>query len=417
MTALAEALETIAGPDVEAIGVQPSGRMRVASGQHRIASGQHRVASGQHRALTTPSSSQNSAGPTDRTTASGRGVRPAVIALVVLGVVGAGGLYLALRRSADDGGARGSANVPAPLDDSGSASAPGSDSAGASAGNAGSWNGPSGGATDASASSRTPNATASGSAPPPNGSGKNAVAAKGPAAGGEKTTLRGETSARSTRPSTATEPKPKTVADVEDLGEPPPPEEDDPTKNGPGMRPKISAPASSTITLKDVSRAIQRRDGKACRAALAKLTDPPPSDFRVASAHAVCEMVAGNCEGGKREERALKLREGSNPDSVEITAELYCSVNDPDPAVRLRRLSRQLSMFSWFECSYYLPAARASGKVVANDRERMQVGSALSTIAKCYSDRGDCPTARSVLVEAQAFIPAVGLSELNAACR
>jgi hypothetical protein len=128
-------------------------------------------------------------------------------------------------------------------------------------------------------------------------------------------------------------------------------------------------------------------------------------------------MVAGDCEGGKRESRTLAIREGSNPDSVELTSDLYCSVNDPDPVVRLRRLTKQLSLFTWFECSYYLPAARASGKVVANDRDRMAVGSALATIAKCYSDHDDCPTALKILGEAQAFIPKLGISELDAACR
>ena len=398
MTALAEALETIAGPDVEAIGAQPSGRMRVASGQHRIASGQHRAISGQQRVVPSSQSSTPSdraAATTDRTP-RGRAISPGVIAIVlVAGAALAGGGYLVLRRGpADD--ANGSATTPGSADGvipgAGSASAPSNGSA----------------------------VNAAPTSAPANGSPGPSQDSAGPAndSAGDKTAPRGDTArARSTRPTTTGAATPKVVADVDDLGEPPPPEEDDPTKNGPGMRPKVSAPASGTITLKDVSRAIQRRDGKACRAALAKLTDPPPSDFRVASAHAVCEMVAGNCEGGKREERALKVREGSNPDSVEITAELYCSVNDPDPAVRLRRLMRQLSMFSWFECSYYLPAARASGKVVANDRERMQIGSALTTIAKCYSDRGDCTTARSVLGEAQTFIPAVGLSELNAACR
>lgn len=213
---------------------------------------------------------------------------------------------------------------------------------------------------------------------------------------------------------------PPVVADVTDeVGEPSADLADDPTQNGPGMRPTTGGTSAATgaVTLADVNRAIQRRDGKACRAALAKLADPPPSDFRVASAHATCEMVAGNCEGGKRETRALRIREGSNPDSVEISAELWCTVNDPDPAIRLRRLSKQLAMFTWFECSYYLPAARASGKVVANDRERMQVGSALATIAKCYSDHDDCAMARKVLGEAQGFIPALGVSELNAACR
>ena len=41
----------------------------------------------------------------------------------------------------------------------------------------------------------------------------------------------------------------------------------------------------------------------------------------------------------------------------------------------------------------------------------------VATIATCYSHREDCPTALKILGEAQAFIPALGVSELNAACR
>ena len=366
MAALADELEQIAGPAPEPVGSQPSGRMRRVSGEQRMVSGQH-------RALSTSQSSGTGSSSQNATTA--RTERPprrtgAIIALVVLAAgAGAGGLYLAMR---DKGGSEPPTQPPEPTPTSPEPIAP---------------------------SKTSPVETT-------NERGE-------PTIPGNVDYAPGPTAPAPQAPAPKRQAK-KTVTIPDDLGEPAPPPEDDPVMNGPGMAPTAS---SGTITLKDVNRAISRHDGKGCRAALAKLASPPPTDFRVASAHALCEMVAGNCEAGVREERALRVREGSNPDSADITADLYCSVNDPDPAVRLRRLSRQLSMFTWFECSYYLPAARASGKAVSNDRERMQVGSALATIAKCYSDREDCPTARKVLTEAQAFIPALGVSELNAACR
>ena len=58
-------------------------------------------------------------------------------------------------------------------------------------------------------------------------------------------------------------------------------------------------------------------------------------------------MVAGNCEGGLREQRALYAREGTPESSADIIAELYCPVGK-HPVVRLRRLSRQISMSSRF---------------------------------------------------------------------
>ena len=367
MAALADALEAIAGPAPDPIGSQPSGRMRRVSGEQRQISGQYRVIPPSPGA---GSSSQNAT--TARTARQGPGRTLGIVALLVLAAgAGAGALFLAMRDKDD----------PPPQDP------PPQD--------------PTPSPTEKLGESKSPPPTLAAPSDAPNA--PEATPPKPLAPVPKRAT-----------PTTAKRPSPL----PDDLGVPAPPPEDDPVMNGPGMAPTTPPiSATSTVTLKDVNRAISRRDGKACRAALAKLTSPPPTDFRVASAHALCEMVAGNCEGGLREERALRVREGSNPDSAEISAELYCPVDVPDPAVRLRRLSRQLSMFSWFECSYYLPAARASGKVVANDREKMQVGSALATIAKCYSDREDCPTARKVLAEAQVFIPALGVSELNAACR
>lgn len=388
MTALGDALDAVAGPAPEMIGPAPSGRMRMVSGEQRVISGQH------HAIASSPSSVPD----LDRNvTESRRKSRLALLGLVILaGGAGAGALYLATRGG--DHGDRANAGSDAPIErggrDAQDARTP--DVGGGSA------FAPAPPPTSGSATSETVN-------PPP------------PATSEDKTIARPSKVSPQGVPQPAPRNAPKAVADVTDEGGEPPADDDadDPTKNGPGMRPSTgSAPmATGAVTLKDVNLAIQRRDGKACRAGLAKLADPPPSDFRVASAHATCEMVAGNCDGGKRETRALRIREGSSPDSVEMSAELWCTVNDPDPAIRLRRLSRQLALFTWFECSYYLPAARASAKVVANAQERMQVGSALTTIAKCYSDREDCTTARKVLGEAQVLIPALGVSELNAACR
>jgi hypothetical protein len=171
------------------------------------------------------------------------------------------------------------------------------------------------------------------------------------------------------------------------------------------------------VTMDDVSRAIQRRDGKACRAALAQLASPPKTDFRVASLHATCEMIAGNCAGGTQEQRALLVREGSPPGAADISADLYCPLTN-DPVIRLRRLQKQISMFETsLDCDAYLPPLRASARLATTDRDRAIVGSLLATLAKCYSIHGDCATARGVLGEAQVFIPALALNELAAACR
>ena len=177
--------------------------------------------------------------------------------------------------------------------------------------------------------------------------------------------------------------------------------------------------ATSGVTLDTVHAAIKRRDGKACRAALASLTTPPPSDFRVASAHAVCEMIAGNCEGGTREQRALYVREGTPPDSAEIIADLYCPLaTTTDPKVRLRRLAKQIDLFATtFDCDEYLPHARSAAKLVTTDHDKRVVGGVLRDIAFCYSKREDCTTARTILGEAKVFVAGLASNELAAACR
>ena len=396
MTALAEALETIAGPAPETIGPQPSGR-------HRMVSGEQRIISGSYRAQTPAST------PDLKDTEHDRRSVFRLLGLVVLVAVAIAGIVLfATRGRGDDAHAVAGDHDAAVPGDKTVARPPPSD------GSAQSTVAPPNGPSPTEGTSPANDGRMNGNGP------SNGTPPKQPVrANGAAPVLPTEPSAKpGARPAVATGSKPATVADVgDDLGTtPPPPEEDDPVRNGPGMRSRSGDP-DAPITMKDIGRAIQRRDGKACRAGLAKLTTPPPSDFRVASLHATCEMVAGNCEGGKREERSLAVREGSSPASVEISAELYCDVNDPDPKVRLTRLMRQLSMFTWFECSYYLPAARASAKVATDKDERRQVGIALATIATCYSHREDCPTALKILGEAQAFIPALGVSELNAAGR
>ena len=170
-------------------------------------------------------------------------------------------------------------------------------------------------------------------------------------------------------------------------------------------------------SLNDVHKAIQRHDGKKCRKLLDAITSPPPTDFRVASMHAVCEMVAGNCEGGLREQRALYAREGTPESSADIIAELYCPVGK-DPAIRLRRLSRQISMSGpSLDCDFFLAPTRDSAAAASTDADRHTVGVLLSTLATCFSHRGDCDTARKVLGEAQVFIPKLALNELNSRCR
>ncbi|MDB4961552.1 MAG: hypothetical protein JWP01_1551 [Myxococcales bacterium] len=177
------------------------------------------------------------------------------------------------------------------------------------------------------------------------------------------------------------------------------------------------AAPSTGPTLRDVHKAVLAHDGKKCRALLSQITTPPPTDFRVASMHAVCEMIAGNCEGGLREQIALNQRDGTPESSASIITDLYCPVGK-EPVTRLKRLARQISMFTVnLDCDFYLPPTRDAAAAASTDKDRHTVGVLLATIATCYSHRGSCDKAKKVLGEAQVFIPKLDLSELNAQCR
>jgi hypothetical protein len=112
----------------------------------------------------------------------------------------------------------------------------------------------------------------------------------------------------------------------------------------------------------------------------------------------------------------LCKRDGTPEESANIVANIWCPPGD-DPAVRLKRISTQMSMFSKFDCAYYLKHTRKAAADATSDGDKHTVGALLAQIATCFSHKGDCDQARSVLAEAQVFIPKLGPSELNAQCR
>ncbi len=177
-----------------------------------------------------------------------------------------------------------------------------------------------------------------------------------------------------------------------------------------------AAPTSSSVGLQEITAMINRRDGKACRAALASLSSPPPTDYRVGTLRAVCEMVAGNCAGGTDMQRELYRRDGTPESSAEIIADMYCEIGN-DPATRLRRLNSQLGMSLPNDCDRFVSATREVGAAARTDEERRVAGAFLNELARCYSVRGDCARARSMLDEARVFVPGLELNELSARCR
>jgi hypothetical protein len=181
--------------------------------------------------------------------------------------------------------------------------------------------------------------------------------------------------------------------------------------------PTPPAPVSGTVTAEEVHAAIMRHDGKGCRRLLAAITTPPPTDYKIATLHATCEMVAGNCEGGTKEQEALYVRDGTPPTSAKFIADIWCPVTGVADDVRLRRLAKQMSMFSNFDCDYYIGPTRAAAKVATTDADKHTVGALLAGIATCYSRRDKCDVAKRVLAEAQVFIPALALNELKSSCR
>jgi hypothetical protein len=157
---------------------------------------------------------------------------------------------------------------------------------------------------------------------------------------------------------------------------------------------------------------VKRHDGKGCRSALASIGTP--SDRRARYAHAVCEMVAGNCDGGTRLYVDALAKDGLPGQGASVIADEYCAPGD-EPKTRLRRLVAQTTR-GWFVCEAYVAPARAAGRAAA-EGDRIVVGTILANIAKCMSEENRCDAARAMLDEAKAFIPGIGTSELTSACR
>jgi hypothetical protein len=187
---------------------------------------------------------------------------------------------------------------------------------------------------------------------------------------------------------------------------PPPTPAGDPIGGGVGSSPSLA----------DINAAIQRRDARACAAATATAQAAMPNDVRVANAHAICRMIGGDCEGGTHELEAVYMRQGTPPTSATFVADDYCPLTN-DPITRRRRLFAQTSHFTRFECSAYVAPARAVAREATSAIEKQQAASVLVAIAKCYSLRSQCDSARELLADAQQLVPGLTTSELAAQCR
>jgi serine/threonine protein kinase len=175
-------------------------------------------------------------------------------------------------------------------------------------------------------------------------------------------------------------------------------------------------PAGGSPSMGDINAAIQRRDAHACAAATANAQAAMPNDVRVATAHALCRMIGGDCDGGTRELEAVYARQGTPASSATFIADDYCPLTN-DPITRRRRLFAQTSHFTRFECSAYVAPARTVAREATSEIEKRQAATVLVSIAKCFSVRGQCDDARELLGEAQQLVPALGTSELAAQCR
>ncbi len=215
-------------------------------------------------------------------------------------------------------------------------------------------------------------------------------------------------------------PAPRPTSHVPSTRTPPPPQIA-PTVVTPPIVPGTGGAPSSAGDLEAVERAIHRRDGKACNAALATvdLAALAAREHRRAQIdRAHCDMVAGDCDKGTAQ--LTTLYSGSNISNVvTFDAELWCTVDVADPAVRLRRMERQAEyLIDPSACDHYVKAARAIAADAHDQRSKLTAASLLVSVAKCMSQAEHCDQAHTLLHEAGALIPGVdNPSELTSACQ
>ncbi|MEO8706346.1 MAG: hypothetical protein ABI867_40325 [Kofleriaceae bacterium] len=180
----------------------------------------------------------------------------------------------------------------------------------------------------------------------------------------------------------------------------------------------VASPADSTSALALVAAAVDRHDGKACRAAVTRLpttfADPTEED-RVVSARAICEMTAGNCDGGLR---AFVDRFPLPAAGAQVLADQYCPPGS-DPVVRLRRLYLQTTRQrpDQLACAYYAPLARAARQSATADADKRTLATVFTAVARCLASHGQCEEARGIAGEANTLDPRLDATAELGRCR
>ncbi len=144
-------------------------------------------------------------------------------------------------------------------------------------------------------------------------------------------------------------------------------------------------------------RAILKRDGRGCFAAIANLptTVPAMTERNIAFHRAQCEMLTGDCDRGIQHANAAMDGMGSPPNGAGIALSL-CPITGPYE-VRLQRLVAQAhQQSSPAACRGYVTHAKTLAGEATAATDKAQIGGVLRSLATCIGTGGDCAEAAAL---------------------
>ncbi len=168
--------------------------------------------------------------------------------------------------------------------------------------------------------------------------------------------------------------------------------------------PQPGEPRTAEDAVKTANRLLQSREGKSCLRVLDEA--PPTSDAKtreqLATLRWSCEMVSGDCETGMAHARSA----GLSAELVEGQADAYCSVDQGELSVRVRRFRLQVLIYAQYRnagCETFersgLALARTPGLAdIPGAPGIVQAG--LAHLVTCHARERHCDRARRLISRA-----------------
>jgi serine/threonine protein kinase len=164
------------------------------------------------------------------------------------------------------------------------------------------------------------------------------------------------------------------------------------------VRPAIDPEEQADAALVAARKAANKRDGRACLTALANVPAKLKSGTHrtVEMQRAMCEMLAGQCDAGKKRMDQVLDASGLKQDGDSF-ATLYCPIEGAHDVKLARLVAQGHTRDSPAICRSYLEPARKLARETTAANEKAVIGGVMRSIAACV---GVCSEAEALWKEA-----------------